>query len=135
MEEQREASALHVEDAMKPVTGPILRGEETFAEALERIRTFPEQHFLVNQGKRGWSTVTKEMLEWQATPEKKDRLLSTLPPSTRLPWLHPDQTLDVAMRMIGDRPFLPVVNRANFERIEGVISLQDILNAYRKARP
>ncbi len=37
--------------------------------------------------------------------------------------------------MIGDRPFLPVVNRANFERIEGVISLQDILNAYRKARP
>ncbi len=135
MEEQREASALRVEDAMRPVSGPILLGEETFAEALERVSGFPEQHFLVNQRKRGWSTVTKEMLEWQTTPEKKDQPLSSLPPSTRLPWLHPDQPLDVAMRMMGDRPLLPVVNRANFEQIEGVVSLQDILNTYRKARP
>ncbi|MGH9773226.1 MAG: CBS domain-containing protein, partial [Candidatus Acidiferrales bacterium] len=110
----------------------ILHNEDTFAEALKKTSGLPEQHFLVNQGSRGWSAVTREMLQWQTDEGKGDESLASLPADARLPWLHPDQTLDVALRMIGDRPLLPVVNRADPGKIEGVITLQDILNSYRK---
>ena len=56
--------------------------------------------------------------------------LSSLPQSTRLPWLHPDQTLDEALRRIGDWPLLPVVSRADLRKLEGTVSLSDILNLY-----
>jgi CBS domain-containing protein len=53
----------------------------------------------------------------------------------RLPLIHvhPDHALDVALRGLGRTPFLPVVNRADFRRLEGVVSLQDILKAYEEA--
>ncbi|HLI30919.1 MAG TPA: chloride channel protein, partial [Terriglobia bacterium] len=132
MEEQREEENLRVEDAMQPLSGPVLRSDYTFAEALKKVSGLPEQHFLVNNGARGWSAVTQEMLRWQVDEGKGGERLATLPPETRLTWLHPDQTLDVALRVIGDSPVLPVVNRANQEWVEGVITLQDILNSYRK---
>jgi len=133
MEEQREESPLRVEDAMRPAPDPILSGEETFAEAFRKIQNLPEQHFLINQGNRGWSSITKELLQWQALGDNPDQQLNTLPSNTRLPWLHPDQSLDVAMRLIGDRPLLPVVNRAAPERLEGIVTLQDILETYQNA--
>ena len=133
MEEQREESPLRVEDAMQPAPEPLLLGDETFAEAFRKIADLPEQHFLINQGNRGWSSITKELLQWQALGEKPDLQLNTLPSNTRLPWLHPDQALDVAMRLIGDRPLLPVVNRAAPDKLEGVVTLRDILETYQSA--
>ncbi|MGH9430250.1 MAG: chloride channel protein [Terriglobia bacterium] len=133
MEEQREESPLRVEDAMRPAPDPVLRGEETFAEAFRKIVNLPEQHFLINQGNRGWSSITKELLQWQALGEKPEQKLNTLPSNTRLPWLHPDQALDVAMRLIGDRPLLPVVNRAVPDKLEGIVTLGDILETYQSA--
>ncbi len=132
MEEQREELALRVEDAMQPVMGPVLNGRQTFADALQAVNGVPEQHFLVSLGSRGWSAITQEMLQWQADEGKGNETLSTLPANTRLPWLHPDQTLDVALRIIGDKPLVPVVSRDNFTKVEGVITLNDILRSYRK---
>ena len=51
----------------------------------------------------------------------------------RLPRLHPDQSLDLALRLMRDAPFLPVVHRADARRLLGVLSLDDILAAYRRA--
>jgi hypothetical protein len=48
-----------------------------------------------------------------------------------LPHLHADQPLDVALRRIGDHPLLPVVSRTNLQHLEGVVSLEDVLRAYR----
>ncbi|MGH9355348.1 MAG: chloride channel protein [Terriglobia bacterium] len=135
MEEQREETVLRVEDAMRPVSGPVLGGKETFAEALKKISGRAEPCFLVNQGSRGWSAVTQEMLQWHADEGKGAESLTSLSADARLPWLHPDQTLDVALRILGDRPLLPVVNRADPERLEGVITLQDILTSYRRKLP
>ena len=50
-----------------------------------------------------------------------------------VPHLHPDHTLDTALRYIYDWPLLPVVHRADFSRLEGVITMPDILRAYRQA--
>jgi hypothetical protein len=56
-----------------------------------------------------------------------------LPSRGPLPFLYPDQSLEEAMRMIGDWPIVPVLNRAHFEYLEGVISLEDILHACRES--
>ena len=50
-----------------------------------------------------------------------------------VPYLHPDHPLDTALRMMGEWPMLPVVHRANVQRLLGVISLDDIMRAYRGA--
>ena len=46
-----------------------------------------------------------------------------------------ESNLDTALRYIYDWPLLPVVHRADFGRLEGVITMPDILRAYRKAGP
>jgi CBS domain-containing protein len=48
-----------------------------------------------------------------------------------LPIVHPDEPLDSALAIIGDRPLLPVVHRADPSRLVGVLGLEDILRAYR----
>ena len=130
MEEEREESSFRVEDAMRPIPSLVLRGEETFADALHRVDGLSGQHFLVNQGNRGWSLVTREQLAWQVSKGEGDARLEGLPENTRLPWLHPDQHLDDALRRVGDWPVLPVVSRADFQKLEGIVSLSDILNAF-----
>jgi CBS domain containing-hemolysin-like protein len=50
-----------------------------------------------------------------------------------VPRLYQDQSLDVALRFIKDRPMLPVVHRDNMDMLMGVVSVEDILRAYRKA--
>jgi hypothetical protein len=80
----------------------------------------------------GWGAVSKAELERQVSYDKGDALVGDVV-SGRLPHLHPDQPLYIALRKIGEYPFLPVVHRANFQRLEGVLSLQDILGAYRAA--
>jgi len=52
-----------------------------------------------------------------------------------LPHLHPDHSLDVAMRRIGEWPLLPVVHRADGNKLVGVVSLADILETYRQRGP
>jgi CBS domain-containing protein len=61
--------------------------------------------------------------------------MRSLLPETPLPHLHPDQSLDVALRRLGDWPLLPIVNRADYRKLEGVVTLPDILEAYREVGP
>jgi hypothetical protein len=51
----------------------------------------------------------------------------------RLPHVHLDQTLDVALRRLSDHPLLPVVNRAQPGKREGVGTLGSIMEAYQVA--
>lgn len=131
MEEQREQSTLLIEDAMRLAPEMVLRGEESIAEALGQVEALAGEQYLVNLGMRGWGGVSKELLRWQAGEGKGAMKLADLPSNIRVPWVHPDQPLEVALRQIGDRPALPVVSRVNLQELEGVISLEDILNAYR----
>ena len=49
----------------------------------------------------------------------------------RMPVVHLDQPLDLALSKIGDWPLLPVVSRADFGKLEGAISIDDTLRAYK----
>ena len=50
-----------------------------------------------------------------------------------IPFLHPDHPLDTALRLIGEWPLLPVVHRADTQKLLGVVSLDDVVRAYRGA--
>ncbi|MGO9865636.1 MAG: CBS domain-containing protein [Terriglobales bacterium] len=46
--------------------------------------------------------------------------------------MHPDQGLDVALDRMGANQIelLPVVSRADVHKLEGVVTLRDVLDAY-----
>ncbi len=135
MEEQRELPILRVEDAMRPDGIPVLNAELSVTEALERVRKSTEDVALVRFGDGSWRTIRRE--ELQKLPEEGDasQPLASILSLTPVPHLHPDHTLDTALRFIYDWPMLPVVHRADFGRLEGIITMPDILRAYRQAGP
>jgi chloride channel protein, CIC family len=132
MEEQREIHVLHVEDAMRPALGPVLKPENTVAEALATIEKHLEPAYLVSLPVGDWLLVTKDQLRELAQSGHNFAPLRTALDDAAVPCLHPDHALDFALRQLGDRAFLPVVHRANYSRLEGIVSLADVLAAYRR---
>ncbi|HZP16794.1 MAG TPA: CBS domain-containing protein, partial [Terriglobales bacterium] len=135
MEEQRESAILRVEDAMRPNGIPVLTPETAVADAVKQVSNSSEAMALVRLGPGGWSTVRRDELEKLNGEENGKRPLRAVVALTPLPHLHPDHTLDTALRYIYDWPLLPVVHRADFGRLEGILTMPDILRAYRHAGP
>jgi len=131
MEEQREESVLHVEDAMQPPPLPILSSEEPIKEVLERIQQSTASTFLVRCTPSGWTTVTRDFLKRLAGEGKGELSLSSVLPASRLPYLHPDYALEMALRYVYQVPLVPVVSRADYRKLEGVISSEAVLSRYR----
>jgi CBS domain-containing protein len=52
------------------------------------------------------------------------------------PLVHPDQTLDLALERTGSNQIeiLPAVNRADIYKLEGMVTLRDVLDAYGVSR-
>jgi CIC family chloride channel protein len=133
MEEQREATTLRVEDAMRPYVGPRFRNEDRVADALRQAEGSPVDFFLLPGADGTWRGFRKAALEKQVREGNGNLPLGIAVREKTLPRVHPDQPLEVALREVGDLPLLPVVHRANFSRLEGVLSLPNILEAYRAA--
>ena len=47
-----------------------------------------------------------------------------------MPLLHPDQSLDAALHLFGDRAVLTVVSREEVTRVLGELDLDDVLRVY-----
>ena len=133
MEEGREQTTLLVENAMRKPAGLILKASDLVADAYSRLGDMTEDPLLVSYDTGRWTLVHKSALQDAARAGKGGQPLSQVLPSGRLPRLHPDQSLDLALRLIRDAPFLPVVHRADARHLVGLLSLDDILAAYRRA--
>jgi CIC family chloride channel protein len=131
LEEQREQVILRVEDAMRPPAGPILNADETVEQAYHRVQQAIGNVFLVRLSSTGWTSVTRDTIAKLCEEGQRDRTLSAAIPRRRLPCLHPDVQLEVALRYAQKTPLVPVVNRADFRKLEGVISQEDVLNRYK----
>jgi len=131
MEERREVRALLVEDAMQPFPGPILSSEDSVTDALRRLEGVPRDIFFVDNGRGKWYGVTKDVLRSALLAWDSDVAIGSVLRGPPLPHVHPDHALDVALSRIGDAPCIPVVNRADLTKLEGVVSLDGILKAYR----
>ena len=127
IEEMREHTALRVEDAMRPADGIVFR-EDNVSEMFREGESSAPAQLLLWKREGGWRIVTRDDVR-QWTPEASGN--PEIPSKGPVPQLYPDQPLDEALRIIGDWPVVPVVNRANLEKLEGILSLDDILHKYR----
>lgn len=132
MEEQREANLPRVEDAMR-APQLVLGGDDVVASARERADGSDEQAFAVRLGGGRWGGISRaEIALIDAQGRGHERLSVVLGLDQRLPSLYRDQPLDLALRLLRDHPLLPVVHRADSARLEGVVTLDGILAAYRR---
>jgi CIC family chloride channel protein len=64
--------------------------------------------------------------------EGADKKLGELVDALVFPHVHSDQELDLALERMGSNQIeiLPVVSRADVHKLEGVVSLRDVLDSY-----
>jgi CIC family chloride channel protein len=63
--------------------------------------------------------------------------LGELVGGTVFPHVHPDQGLDLALERMGANQLelLPVVSRADVHKLEGIVTLHDVLDSYGVSSP
>ncbi len=127
IEEMREHTALRVEDAMRPGSGIVFR-EDHLADLFREAETTAAPQLLLWQQEGGWRLLSRDEVR---ALKPGDNNPPEIPSKGPVPQLYPDQHLDEALRVIGEWPIVPVVNRANLEKVEGVLSVDDILRKYR----
>ena len=132
MEERREEDILHVEDAMRAVEVPVLNPEETVDHALQEAISSGADSLLVRLNPSGWSSITEQELRAMVAADIGGATVSSLLSSRGIPELHPDDPLENALRYVERWPLVPVVSRADFRKLEGVISQADVLKRYRE---
>ena len=106
-----------------------LIGDESLSSACSVAVASAESSFLVLLGQGRWSVISRDALLDPANDEAA--AVGSLV-RARVPRLYRDQSLDVALRFIKDRPMLPVVHRGNLDLPIGVVGVEDILRAYRR---
>jgi CIC family chloride channel protein len=133
LEESREETILRVEDAMLPVPAIILSAQDYVDANARRIQNSADAIFLVRMHPShpsGWTTVSRDQLQRLFQEGKGELTLASVIPSQSLPSLYPDLALDAALRYVNVHPLVPVVNRANARKLEGVISRDAVFTKY-----
>ena len=112
----------------------LLPAEITVREALERVRSSEFRTWLVTDrrgvvGVINLSTLERELAEGAA------KKLGELVDGLVFPHVHPDQGLDLALERMGANQIeiLPVVSRADVHKLEGIVTLRDVLDSYGSA--
>jgi CIC family chloride channel protein len=131
MEEEREAEVHSVEDAMRNADGIMLDGTDTIERGIAGAEQVSSEFFLVRLGGGAWGGISRPaLLALRSTPDGDHALASAVTPIAR-PYLYPDQSIESALRALHERPFLPVVHRADPSRVIGLLALDDVLRLYR----
>jgi chloride channel protein, CIC family len=130
LEEEREEAVLRVEDAMLPAPAIILDSDDYVDSASRRVEDSKETIFPVRLRPSGWASVSRDQVLRLLLEGKGEHTLGPLISSQPLPSLYPDLPLDSALRFVQTHPLIPVVNRANPQKLEGIISSQSVFAKY-----
>ena len=133
MEEQREESILRVEDAMQPGPATVLDADESLGTVFPQIENGLQDVLLVRLSPNGWSSIAKDEIQHMIKEGKGNMNLRSLLAFRLVPYLHRDHPLDMALRYADRWPLVPVVSRADFSKLEGVITQEKVLERYRDA--
>jgi len=152
MEELREESNLRLEDALQPVTVPVLQGSETIPDTIESFAQYEDRKtapvVLIHCSDGLWYAARREELEalfshsthssgespGATSADTSNLTIEQALGSERTPILFPDLPLSSALPHFQRWPLLPITNRAMRGSLEGVVSLQDVLNRYQQQR-
>jgi CIC family chloride channel protein len=132
MEEQREESVLHLEDALRPVNLPVFPGTATLEEVSAQLGVADAPMLLVKLRDGSWYSMNRSELTSMVEGQTPDTLLERAIKSDRTPLLFPDLPLDSAIPYLARWPVLPIQNRASKGILEGVVTLEDVLGRYQQ---
>ncbi len=117
--------------AMRPAT-QILAAEMTVLEALEKIQSSESGTWLVSDDRGLIGVLSFDKLQQSATAGPEPKRLKELMDGADFPHLHVDHPLSLALERMGACQVnaLPVVSRANIHKLEGIVTLKDVLALY-----
>jgi CIC family chloride channel protein len=132
MEEAREESELHLEDALRPVNVPVINGVQTIADAAQLLAEAQASAFLISLWDGSWHSMTADELTSAGATSTPDTPLERVLPAERAPVLFPDMPLDSALHYFPRWPVLPIMNRASRGKLEGIVTQNDVLRCYQE---
>jgi CIC family chloride channel protein len=130
MEEQREEHVLHIEDALRPVNVPVVSGSESIEALSATTAATNASAVLVQLWDGSWYAMSKDELTSVTATLTGDTPIERVLKPDRIPMLFPDLRLDNTLHYFPRWPLLPVLNRANKRKLEGVVTLEDVLMRY-----
>jgi CIC family chloride channel protein len=109
----------------------LLPAEITVREAVERVRTTEVRSWIITDQRGVVGIISHSRLERELT-ESADKHLGELVDPLVFPHVHADQGLELALERMGANQIeiLPVVNRGDVHKLEGILTLRDILHSY-----
>jgi CIC family chloride channel protein len=109
----------------------LLPAEITVRDALEQVRASEVRAWLVTDRRGVIGVINFTRLEGELA-EGADKKLGELVDAQDFPHVHADQGLDLALERMGANQIeiLPVVSRADLHKLEGILTLRDVLDAY-----
>jgi CIC family chloride channel protein len=131
MEEQREESVLHIEDALQPVTMPVVAGSETLETVSRSISAAHATACLIRLADGSWYAMSADELTNASATLTLDAPVQRALKADRTPLLFPDMPLDQTLHFFPRWPVLPILNRASRGTLEGMLTIDDVLRRYR----
>ena len=133
IEEQREQVPLTVEVAMLADGAVVTLPDELAADLATRAAAKTDAPILLRLGSAQWHLLDREELQRIATDGSLNAMAAQAKAKGPLPVLFRDQSLEDALHAVGDWPAVPVVSRADLSKLEGIVTLAEILRAFRNA--
>jgi chloride channel protein, CIC family len=110
----------------------VLGADLTVQEAMEKAKSSEFHAWPVGEERGVVSVIRLQDLKRAINDGLADKRLSEIVDAGEFPHVHGDQSLHLALDRMGANhlDLLPVVNRANVHRLEGVVTLPDVLALY-----
>lgn len=134
VEERREQEAFLVEDAMRTGGALVVRPGDLVVELAQKTGEQSDLPVLLRVRMGEWRLLDSEDLLRLANDGGSGHTAAEVKSKGPLPLLFRDESIEEAMRWLGDWPVIPVVNRADLGQLEGVLTFPDVLKAVRKAK-
>src|SRR5690242_3179575 len=130
-ETRQQQGQRQVIQAMRTAT-EILAAQMTVGEALERTQSSQFHSWPVTDERGVVGMVSRSNLQHALAEGATTRPLSGLVVSRDFPHVHLDHSLHFALERMGAAQLdtLPVVSRADVHKLEGIITLRDVLDSY-----
>ncbi len=130
-ESRQEHDRIKVRSAMKPAA-EVLPASLSLAEALGMTASSPQLAWPVIDPRGIVGIVNRAMLESAHEADHGSLTIKDILGGRSFPHVHSDQSLHWALERMGSSKLdlLPVVSREDVNRMEGVISLKDVLECY-----
>ena len=132
VEERREQLILTVEDAMRVDSALVLEPGDKVTEAIKRLEGKDDLLCFLRARPGDWNFIERSELQRLAADVAQTHTAAALKFKGPLPFVFRDMSLEEALHWAGDWPALPVLSRADLSKLEGLVTLDDILKAFRK---